>query len=51
MTESINPSNKSTLTLHVRTLTAECEMSAAANLSPDVKKQDFKQNIIVSSLL
>jgi hypothetical protein len=51
VTESINHSNKSALTLHVRTVTAECEMSAAANLYPDERKQDFKENMIVSSLL
>jgi len=47
----INPNNKSTLTLHVHVFTAECEMSGAANLSPDVREHDFKENMIFSSLL
>jgi hypothetical protein len=48
--KSINPNNKSTLTLHVHVFIAECEMSAAANLSPDVREHDFKENMIFSSL-
>jgi hypothetical protein len=39
--KSINPNNKSTLTLHVHVFTAEYEMSAAANLSPDAKEHDL----------
>jgi len=49
--KSINPNNKSTLTLHVHVFTAECEISAAANLSPDVREHYFKENMIFSSLL
>jgi hypothetical protein len=49
--KSINPNNKSTLILHVHIFTAECEMSAAANLSPDAKEHNFKENMTFSSLL
>jgi hypothetical protein len=48
--KSINPNNKSTLTLQVHVFTGECEMSTATNLSPDVREHDFKENMIFSSL-
>jgi len=49
--KSINPNTKSTLPMHVHVFTAECEISAAANLSPDVREHDFKENMIFSALL
>jgi hypothetical protein len=41
--KSINPNNKFTLTLCVHVFIAECEMSAAANLSPDVREHTSKK--------
>jgi len=49
--KSINPNNKSTLPLHVHVFSAECEISAAANLFNDVREHDFKENMIFTSLL
>jgi hypothetical protein len=49
--KSINPNNKSTLSLHVHVFTTECEISAAENLSPDVREHNFKENMIFNSLL
>jgi hypothetical protein len=49
--ESINPNQKSTLTLHVHVYTPACGMTIAANLCPDTTEQDIKENEIFGSLL